>query len=124
MQVRVLPNYQRSQFYSNSDGHLQLMKPISGSQGFRRKQFDGLVSNCIRFVCAVRFSARERGNDNIVFSRISAGSAFYYNYDLEGTSSTTNNTCLDIQQYPNEGWSWQVQNLFFLINIKQAEVMK
>jgi len=63
-----------------------------------------------------------KGTD--ILTRISAGSAFYYNYELEGTSSTTNNTCLDIQQYPNEGWSWQVQNLFFLINIKQAEVMK
>lgn len=46
-----------------------------------------------------------KGTD--ILTRISAGSAFYYNYDLEGTSSTTNNTCLDIQQYPNEGWSWQ-----------------
>jgi len=43
-----------------------------------------------------------KGTD--ILTRISAGATFYYNYDLE---STTTNTCLDLQQHPNDGWNWQ-----------------
>jgi hypothetical protein len=56
-----------------------------------------------------------------ILTRISAAANFNYNYDLEVTS-TTNNTCLYLQQYSNDGWKWQVKYLFFQIktNLFQA----
>jgi hypothetical protein len=44
-----------------------------------------------------------KGTD--ILTRISAAATFYYNYDVEVTS-TTNNTCLDLQEDSNDGWNW------------------
>lgn len=41
-----------------------------------------------------------------ILTRISAAASFIYNYG-EVTSNTSNNTCLDLQEYSNDGWNWQ-----------------
>ena len=60
-----------------------------------------------------------KGTD--ILTRISAAATFYYKYEVEVTS-TTNNTCLDLQEDSYDGWNWQVKYLFFQIktNLFQA----